>query len=50
MSNLLFGVGPLDPLTLVVVPIVLGLCALAACWLPAHRAASADPKIALRHE
>ena len=42
MRNLLFGVGPLDPLTLVVVPIVLGLCAFAACWLPAHRAASAD--------
>jgi macrolide transport system ATP-binding/permease protein len=50
MKNLLFGVGPLDPLTLVVAPTLLLCVALAACSLPAHRAARADPKVALRYE
>jgi predicted permease len=50
MKSLLFGIGPLDPPTLVVVPMVLLLAALVACSVPAYRAASADPGIALRHE
>ena len=44
----LFGVSPLDPLTLTMVPLVLILTALVACYVPAHRAATADPKAALR--
>jgi predicted permease len=50
MKSLLFGVSPLDPLTLTVVPVVLLLAALMASYVPAHRAARADPKIALRQE
>jgi ABC-type lipoprotein release transport system permease subunit len=47
IKSLLFGVSPLDPLTLTVVPCVLILTALAACYVPARRAATADPKAAL---
>ena len=50
MKSVLFGVSPLDPLTLTVAPTVLILVALMASYLPAYRAAQADPKIALRYE
>jgi ABC-type antimicrobial peptide transport system permease subunit len=50
MESVLFGVSPLDPLTLTVAPAVLILVALLASYLPAYRAAQADPKIALRYE
>jgi len=50
MRNLLFGVSPLDPLTLTVVPILMLGAALIACSVPARRAAGADPKDALRYE
>ena len=46
----LFGVDPIDPVSLAVVAGVLGLFALLACWLPAERAARLDPLVALRHE
>jgi ABC-type antimicrobial peptide transport system permease subunit len=48
MKSLLFGVSPLDPLTLTSMPVVLMLTALIACYVPARRAAGADPRIALR--
>jgi macrolide transport system ATP-binding/permease protein len=50
MKSLLFGISPLDPLTLVMAPALLLLAALVACAVPAHCAAGADPKIALRYE
>jgi ABC-type antimicrobial peptide transport system permease subunit len=50
MKSLLFGVSPLDPLTLTTMPVLLFAAALLACWIPASRAAKADPKIALRYE
>ena len=50
MKSVLFGVSPLDPLTLTVVPVVLIVAALMASYLPAHRAAQADPNVALRYE
>ena len=50
MKSLLFGVSPLDPLTLTTMPVLLFVAALLACWIPAYRAARADPKIALRYE
>src|SRR4030095_9199972 len=50
MKNLLFGVSPLDPLTLTIVPLVLMLTALMACYVAARRAGKADPKVALRYE
>jgi putative ABC transport system permease protein len=50
IESLLYGVEPTDPLTLVgVCALLLGI-ALAACWLPARRAARLDPLIALRTE
>lgn len=39
LSTFLFGVSPVDPLTLGAVPAVLALVALVACWIPARRAA-----------
>jgi putative ABC transport system permease protein len=50
LSTLLFGVGPLDPLTFVVAAAVLGGVALLAAWLPARRAARVDPVVALAEE
>src|SRR4029079_12269037 len=50
IQSQLFGVGSIDPLSLVVVALALGLTALAACWLPARRAARITPTEALRHE
>jgi ABC-type antimicrobial peptide transport system permease subunit len=50
MGGLLFGVDPADPLTLLMTPGVLLLAALAACAVPASRAARADPTSALRSE
>ena len=48
LTAVLFGVAPLDPVTLATVSGLLALLAVAACWLPARRAASADPAEALR--
>jgi predicted permease len=50
MSSLLFGIGPLDPTTYVVVPLVLVLATTLASYLPARRAAGVDPVEALKAE
>lgn len=50
LTAFLFGVKSYDPLTFVSVALVLGLTALAACWIPASRATLVDPLIALRYE
>jgi predicted permease len=50
LSSLLYGVQPADPVTLVAVSLLLGCVTLAACFVPARRAASVDPMEALRYE
>jgi putative ABC transport system permease protein len=50
LRAMLFGVTPHDPLTLSGVAFVLAGVGLAACWLPAARAARVDPAVALRAE
>jgi predicted permease len=50
MAGLLYEVTPGDPLSLTLVTLVLTAVALAACLLPARRAASVDPMEALRWE
>ncbi|MGB6690203.1 MAG: ABC transporter permease [Terracidiphilus sp.] len=50
MGNLLFDVSPTDPAVLAAVCGLLAVVALAACTLPARRAASVDPMRALRTE
>jgi predicted permease len=50
LRGLLFGVGPNDPFTLGAVAVALAGIGLAACWLPASRAARVDPAVALRAE
>jgi hypothetical protein len=50
IRGLLFGVAPNDPLTLVGVALMMVVVGIAACWLPALRAARIDPAVAIRRQ
>jgi ABC-type antimicrobial peptide transport system permease subunit len=49
-SAVLFGVRPLDTLSIAIAVLVLSIAVFTAAWLPARRAASIDPMQALRTE
>lgn len=50
LSRLLFGVKPMDPVTLAVVVLMSGTTALAASYVPTRAATHVDPAIILRSE
>jgi putative ABC transport system permease protein len=50
LANQLVNVRPADFVTLIGVSVMLTGAALAACFIPARRAANIDPMTALRHE
>jgi putative ABC transport system permease protein len=50
LRSQLFGVEPADPLSYIAVVAVLAVVTLAACYVPARRAAAVDPMVALRQE
>jgi predicted permease len=48
LSEFLYGVSQMDPITYVGITIILGAVAILACYLPARRATKVDPMISLR--
>lgn len=50
LQTMLFDVKPTDPITFAGISALLAAAALAACFVPARRAARVDPLVALRHE
>lgn len=50
LEGLLFGVAPTDPTTFVLVSALMAAVGLGACAVPAHRAATVDPLVAMREE
>jgi len=50
LSAFLFRISPADPLTLLVIALLFAVAGLAACSVPALRAARADPAVTLRQE
>lgn len=50
LRSLLFGIAPVDPLSLGAVVVVLLVTSGLACYFPARAAAAVDPLVGLRYE
>jgi ABC-type antimicrobial peptide transport system permease subunit len=48
IAHLFYNLEPWDPLVFVAVPVVLGMAALLATWIPARQSSRVDPLLALR--
>lgn len=50
VANLLYGVSPNDPVVFGTITTAIAAIAFFSCWMPARRAASIDPMVALRDQ
>jgi putative ABC transport system permease protein len=50
MASLLYGVHATDPAVFTVMPAILAVVSFVAVWLPARRASTVNPLIALRYQ